>query len=373
MRVLIEARHPAHVHHFKFLVQYLKEQGHEVKLLALEKDITVRLLKELGLEFLVYGKNKPGIWNKALEILRQDLHLWKLMKEFKPDLVVGRPSHPLTFVSWLQGIPSIIFAEDDAKTVMLNAIVAHPFADILVTPKTVDLWIFEGKKVAYSGTQKLAYLHPNRFQFNPAILEKYKLSKPYCILRLSALSAAHDIGKAGVSDELLDRIIELLKPNYEIHISSEKRIPKQHEHLRLKTDLADIHHVMSKADLFICDSQSMAVEASLLGVPNIRYSSFVGKSRILAELEDAGLSIGIVAGEEKELMTAVEQFAEPRSEEMHQQLQTRRAEFIASRIDVTRHMIWLAENYPNLRKELNPKQAAREMTEDKFLASLSER
>ena len=42
---------------------------------------------------------------------------------------------------------------------------------------------------------------------------------------------------------------------------------------------------MYYSNLFISDSQSMTVECSMLGVPNIRFNDFVGKISVLEELE----------------------------------------------------------------------------------------
>ncbi len=55
-----------------------------------------------------------------------------------------------------------------------------------------------------------------------------------------------------------------------------------------------MHHVLSFASLLICDSQSMSVEAAMLGVPSLRYSSFSGRISVLEELEHQyGLTYGI--------------------------------------------------------------------------------
>ena len=45
---------------------------------------------------------------------------------------------------------------------------------------------------------------------------------------------------------------------------------------KLPTPASSIHDVLSSADLYIGDSQTMAAEAALLGTPAIRSNSFVG-------------------------------------------------------------------------------------------------
>ena len=47
-----------------------------------------------------------------------------------------------------------------------------------------------------------------------------------------------------------------------------------------------MHHVMAFASLYIGDSQTMAAEAGVLGVPFVRFNDFVGRIGYLRELED---------------------------------------------------------------------------------------
>ena len=43
--------------------------------------------------------------------------------------------------------------------------------------------------------------------------------------------------------------------------------------------------------MLVCDSQSMTVEAAILGIPSIRYSDFSGRIGVLEELEKRGEDI----------------------------------------------------------------------------------
>lgn len=56
-----------------------------------------------------------------------------------------------------------------------------------------------------------------------------------------------------------------------------------------------MNHFMSFAEMIIGASQSMAVEASMFGTPNIRFNNFVGKISVLDELDKKyELSCGIL-------------------------------------------------------------------------------
>ncbi len=70
-----------------------------------------------------------------------------------------------------------------------------------------------------------------------------------------------------------------------VFISSERQLEPEFEPYRLKIHPEDMHHVLAYASLFAGDSQSMTVEAALLGIPAFRLSSFKGKISVLEELE----------------------------------------------------------------------------------------
>jgi predicted glycosyltransferase len=43
---------------------------------------------------------------------------------------------------------------------------------------------------------------------------------------------------------------------------------------------------MSFAKLLVSDSQTMTIEAAVLGVPSVRYNSFVGRTPVIEEIEN---------------------------------------------------------------------------------------
>ncbi|MEQ9186996.1 MAG: DUF354 domain-containing protein [Cryomorphaceae bacterium] len=293
MNILFEVRHPAHVHHFNPLIKSAMSCGDQVLVMATEKEITTELLREYEIPFRLYGENKKGVFNKVVEILKQDVKMLRVLQKFKPDVVVGRPSHPLVFASWLLNIPSLIFAEDDVNTVFFNALVAHPFASVIVAPSSTNLWRFSNRKLSYHGSQKLAYIRPCEESAVRAVREKYGMLKPYIILRISSLSASHDRMALGFNEQIIDGLITRLEPKFEVYISSEKPLGERFKSRLIKVLNKDIHALMTGAQMFISDSQSMTIEAAYLGVPNIRFSSFVGKINAFKELEQTGISYGI--------------------------------------------------------------------------------
>jgi predicted glycosyltransferase len=106
-----------------------------------------------------------------------------------------------------------------------------------------------------------------------------------------------------------------------------------------------MHHVLAMSSLLISDSQSMSVEAAMLGVPSLRYSSFAGKISVLEELEHKyNLTYGIQIGKEEELMRKLDFLLSMKN--LSLEFQTRRQRMHADKIDVTAFMVWFIENYP---------------------------
>lgn len=119
------------------------------------------------------------------------------------------------------------------------------------------------------------------------------------------------------------------------------------------------------ASLYIGDSQTMAAEAGVLGVPFVRFNDFVGRIGYLRELEDVyELGYGIHAtplttdspirradgsvqpsGVEK-LYKRVEQLVAIPSDERRATFQSRRQKMLSEKIDCAKFLTWFIENYP---------------------------
>lgn len=67
----------------------------------------------------------------------------------------------------------------------------------------------------------------------------------------------------------------------------------------------DFHHLLATASLFVGDSQSVAAEAAILGVPSLRLSGFTGTAFYLGVLERLGIMRNFYPGEEADLLAAV--------------------------------------------------------------------
>lgn len=60
MKILFDMGHPAHVHFFKNAIWELEKRGHQVKVTAREKDVTLELLGAYKIPYVVRGRLSTG-------------------------------------------------------------------------------------------------------------------------------------------------------------------------------------------------------------------------------------------------------------------------------------------------------------------------
>jgi len=252
----------------------------------------------------------------------------------------------ITNVGRLFNIPSIVFNEDDTKATPENKIF-YPLAHNLILPDCCDVGLWGQKRISYAGYHELAYLHPNSFTYEPNLVRKFiNSNKPYIIVRLVKLTASHDIGKVGLSINLLREIIKIAQDKFEILISFEGNIIDGFEKYSFKFDPNLMHQFMAGAHLVIGDSQTMIAEASILGTPAIRFNDFVGKLGYLEELEKRyNLSFGYKTNQEKDFLNKIEELLSNKDikENWHNKLNI----LLEEKIDAAKFFVWLLENYPN--------------------------
>ena len=353
MNVLIQLSHPAHFHLYKLVAKNLMEDGNKVLFVIKSKDILETLLQNAGLPYVninqhAHRGSKLGIlWDMFV----REWRIIKLCRKHKIDLITG--STPETaHVSWLLRIHGVNTGEDDAAVISMFIKIAKPFIDGYVAPDPCEMGSVEPKTTHYPGYHELAYLHPNHFEANASVVKGYGIDvdSPYFIMRFSSLNAHHDSGIRGINTEIAQRLIDILKPHGRIYITSERPLEPQFEEYRIKINPLDMHHVMAFASLYIGDSQTMAAEAGVLGVPFVRFNDFVGRIGYLNELEnDYELGYGIKAsakGSVDRLCERVEALVAMKADERESVFHVRRLNMLAEKIDCAKFLTWFIENYP---------------------------
>lgn len=150
--------------------------------------------------------------------------------------------------------------------------------------------------------------------------------------------------------------MKILEPFGTIYITSERPLEPQFEKNRIKINPLDMHHVMAFASLYIGDSQTMAAEAGVLGVPFVRFNDFVGRIGYLRELEDKyELGYGIKASAEgsvEKLCERVEALVTMKADERKATFATRRSKMLEEKIDCAKFLTWFIESYPSSASEV---------------------
>lgn len=353
MKIIFALNHPAHYHLLKNPYKALSAMGHEIIFVIKDKDILEKLMIS---ENVVYvrltkkriGQNKFSILAKGLvDLLIQDINLFRIVKKFSPDLMAGT-DYSITHVGKLLHVPSIVINEDDFDINKFFCKLAYPFSRSIISPTVCNVGRYQAKKISYNGYQKLSYLHPAVFTPDPEIVSKYiSPAEKFFLLRLVSFSAGHDIemNHGGLENHYIQDLIDLLLPHGKVFITSESRIPNIFEKYKLNIDIKDIHHILAYATLFIADSQSMIVEAAMLGTPNIRFNSFVGKISVLEELEQKfGLTIGIHNSNPANLMSQVNEML--KDDLLKDKYAQKRKQMLLEKINVNSFLIWFIGNYP---------------------------
>lgn len=367
MKIVVYLGHPAHFHLYKNVIRNLKNNGHEVEVLIKKKENLEQLLQNSGIPYhniLREGRKdtKIGMGLGALKRMWRELIF---CIKHKPDLLTGT-SVENSYVGPLLRLPVVYCGEDDAAVIPMQAKICYPGASAVLTPDTCDDGKWAKKTTKYPSYHELAYLHPNHFTPSKDIVREQDINpdKPYAIMRFVKLKANHDDNIKGINKEVAMRLIELMKPKMNIYITSERPLEPELEPYRIKINPIYMHDVMAFASLYIGDSQTMAMEAAVLGVPSIRFNDFVGRIGVMAELEDGHLNdesvpcyhlgIGIKASESgsvDKLYAEVQHLMAMDGEERKKEWAERRNRMLADKIDYAKFLTWYLENWPNSEKE----------------------
>jgi len=342
MKILVDINHPAHVHLFRNAIQILKTKGHDVLITAREKDVTTHLLDLYNLPFRGTAKQRYGLLALPLGVLELDWKVFKLAKTFRPNLLVGT-SFAITHIARLVGGKSVFFSEDNFESDRLTWLITRPFADHIVTPEALGD-DFGKKHITYPGYQELAYLHPNRFTPNPNVLieQGLEIDQPFSLIRFVSLKASHDIGQRGLSQTAKQKLLEIMIKKGPVIISSEEELPERYSRYRLRIEAHKMHDLMAFAQLLVSDSQTMTIEAAMLGVPSVRCNTFVGRTPVIEELEHKyQLTFGFLPQNEEAMLRKTEDILN--SPSVHQEWEERKTNMLNDHIDLTAWMVDLFE------------------------------
>ena len=335
-RIAIFLGHPAHYHMFKFVTAELEQRGIEVDYLVKRKDMLEDLVRESGHQYyLVRKKIRPETGELGLiwALISLECHVIAYIIRRRPRLLVGTYA---PVISHLTGVPVIVCCEDDTAVIPRFAKTSYPYADTILSPVYCDGGKWDTKMTKYHGFQKLAYLHPNRFTPSWEIVAPHLRdpNRPYVLIRFAQLKAHHDEGIGGITNQIALQLIRMLSEKFEVYVTSERPLTPELQAYRLHINPLVIHHWLAFATLYIGDSQSMAVEAAMLGTPSIRFSGFAQRIGVLNALENRyHLTVGIPSDQTEKLFETVKEMM--KMNDIKEEFQHRRKVMLSEQIEVT--------------------------------------
>ncbi|MCZ7403005.1 MAG: DUF354 domain-containing protein [Candidatus Methanoperedens sp.] len=363
MKILIDIGHPAHVHFFKNIIWNLEKNNHQVLVTTMDKEVSIGLLRSYKIDHQVVGKKCNSKLGLILEWIKRDYKILMIARKFNPDILMGISNPCIAHSSWILRKYSIIF--DDTEHASFAHKITYPFADVICTPSSFkdDVGI---KQIKYDGCHELAYLHPNYFTPNPAVLEEMGLSRDDNIfmIRFAAFNASHDLHSENFKKEYVPSLIKKLEKHGKIIISSEKKLDGYLEKYRYNLSPDKYHDVLYYSKLYIGEGSTSAEEAAILGTPSLHFerlnvngkkscvTPFIG---ILDELQS---NYGLLYSycNEDELLDKVDVILSD-IKSLKRKWAEKRDRLLREKINVTDFIVRLVENYPESFDELkeNPK------------------
>lgn len=369
MNILIDIVHPAHVHLVRNFCKEMRAKGHKVVVTCKHIPSAMQLLDMYEIPYIRLGEKKDSIMLKAFEQLIYNLKLLRIARREKCTIALGSSitlAHIAALSKWSlfrKRIHAILLDDDDDEVEPLYAKYAHPFAEVVLSPK--DTPRATKKVVYYPAYHELAYLHPKRFTPSLEVLDEagiaYKkdakgnvtVVEPYFIMRFNAFKAHHDVGVVGLTIENKRRMVKLLSQHGKVFITTERNIDEEFRPYQLKVSQEKVHSLMYYATMFVGDSQTMTSEAAVLGTPAIRCNTFVGRIHYLEEEEHRyGLTYGFRPEDSERMFEKVEKLLAMGTAELKDEWSKRRAVLLNEKIDYTSFLVWFIENYPKSVEEV---------------------
>ena len=282
MRILADIGHPKNAHIMGKLAPVLQARGHDVHFCYRERERIGELCRALGLRGESRGRGGEGRLGKLAYLIKADLHLFRLARSLKPDLLLSFGSPYLAHVAGMCRIPMVVF-DDTEENPIVQRIYLRSASAVAVPECFRKEFAFPMQR--FAGYYELAYLHPRRFLPDASIRSGLGLGPAdrLILLRIVAWRALHDLGHDGIGAAGLNRVVEELSKKARVVISAEDHLPSELEPLRLAVPPEKIHHVMAAASLVFSEGATMAAEGAVLGVPTVHVSDL--RPGYLSDLE----------------------------------------------------------------------------------------
>ncbi|SLM33152.1 conserved hypothetical protein [Desulfamplus magnetovallimortis] len=338
MNIFFNISHPAHVHFFRNTIANLKKRNHNIIVGARKKDITLQLLDQYGIDYILLTKKGSGALSLLLELMTQQLKLAHIIQKYKIDLMVQLCGIFNAPIGKLMNIPTI--ALSDTEIAKIDNSISFPLSTHVFLTSCFDHSIGGSwkKQVHYPGYHELAYLSPKYFKPEKEI---EKIEKRF-LVRFVSWEAAHDIGEEGLTLEQKLILIKILKKYGKVYISSESPLPDSLKQYAFSLPFSEVHQFMANCDLVLGESATMASEAACLGVPAI-YISNTERGYTTEQDKKYGIIKYFKVHQWEEILKSAELWA---SSDLREEWKEKRAAMLRDKIEVTDWLTDFINHYP---------------------------
>jgi predicted glycosyltransferase len=266
MKLLIDIKHPAHVHFYKNFINIMKSKGHRILVTSRQKDVTLQLLSLYQIRNIQISTLKGNLIDLGIEFILRTWKLMKIAKKFKPDVMIATMGPSISVAGALLKIPSIVFYNNESAK--LTNFFVYRLANRYVTSTSYEDKV-RGNHVTYRGYHELAYLHPKYFMPDKTRLSKYSINPAdkYFVIRFVSWQSSHDIGALGFSDK--EAFVEGLSRYGRVLITSEQKLPAHLFKYRIMAPPNMLLDILAFSHLYVGESATVASEAACLGIPAI--------------------------------------------------------------------------------------------------------
>ena len=339
VRVVVDINHPGHVHYFKNFIWEMMQRGHEVLITASHKDVATQLLQLYGLEYFDLGSYGSSLLQKMVNIPIMDVKMYRAVKNFRPDILLGFSSIRAAHASKVLGVPAVIF--DDTEHAKWEHRLYAPFAAAILTPSCFHKDLGK-KQVRFNGYMELAALHPACFRPDPSVLQELGLTEDdaFIVVRFVSWDANHDVGQHGIRNKV--GLVKALEQYGRVLITSEGALPPELQPYQIRVSPEKLHDLLYYATLYVGEGGTTASEAATLGTHAIHISTTAKYCGIFCDLNRYGL-LWTSESDEETIQKAIELLQDPNLKNVGQY---KRSCLVDEKIDVTAFMVWFIENYP---------------------------
>ena len=285
MRVVVTIQHPGHVHFFRHAISDLESRGHDVFVFAREKGVAVDLLDAYDIDHEVLAGGADSMLSLATVQAAYETRLLRRARRIDPDVIAAIGGVAAAHVATALRTRSVVFYDTEHASLVTG--LAYPFADIVCTPACYRDDV-GSKHVTYPGYHELAYLHPDRFDPDPSVLETAGVDpdETVALVRLGSWEASHDVGHGGFDDphEVIDR---LEATGATVLLTAEGEPPAALDSYQLSTPPELMHDLLAAADVVVGEGATTAAEAAILGTPAVYVNSL--SLGYTTDLEEYGL------------------------------------------------------------------------------------